>query len=65
MRPRGTAPNSSVQLAPLSLCSSVPMALEGKENILLHTCFTSVFLLPPEEEMRSMENYFYLQVRAG
>ncbi|XP_074876964.1 maestro heat-like repeat-containing protein family member 7 [Buteo buteo] len=41
--------------------SSVPTALEGKENILLHTCFTSVFLLPPEEEMRNLEYYLYSQ----
>ncbi|KAK4806335.1 hypothetical protein QYF61_017204, partial [Mycteria americana] len=53
--------STSVRLAPLSLCSSVQTVLEGKEKSLLEVCFSSVFLLPPEEEMQDLDAYLYFE----
>lgn len=50
---------------PLSLCSSVETVLEGQKESLIHACFTSVFLLPPEEDMQGLDASLYFQVSAG
>ncbi|KAK2511277.1 hypothetical protein Q9966_016674 [Columba livia] len=41
--------------------SAVERALEGKEASLLQACFSSVFLLPPEEKMQDMGRYLFLK----
>lgn len=50
---------------PLSLCSSVEAVLEGQKKSLIHACFTSVFSLPPEEDMQGLDASLYCQVSAG
>ena len=64
-RPRGAARSIGVQLAPLSLCSSVQTVLEGKEKSSLHACCLSVLGLPPAEEMEGLDTSLYVRVRAG
>ncbi|KAK4806336.1 hypothetical protein QYF61_017205 [Mycteria americana] len=41
--------------------SSVQTVLEGKEKSLLEACFSSVFLLPPKEEMQDLDTYLYFE----
>ena len=64
-RHRGTTPSTSVQHAPLSLCSKVEMVLEGKKESLLQACFRSVFLLPPKTDMQGLVTTLYFEVSAG
>ncbi|XP_071669745.1 SUN domain-containing protein 3-like [Patagioenas fasciata] len=53
--------NAMLAIAELS---AVERALEGKEASLLQACFSSVFLLPPEEKMQDMGRYLFLKVSA-
>ncbi|XP_071658638.1 uncharacterized protein [Patagioenas fasciata] len=39
--------------------SFVEAVLEGKEIGLLRTCFSSIFLLPPKEEMQDLKPFLY------
>ncbi|KAK2511281.1 hypothetical protein Q9966_016672 [Columba livia] len=50
--------NAMLAIAELS---AVERALEGKEASLLQACFSSVFLLPPEEKMQDMGRYLFLK----
>ncbi|KAK2516126.1 hypothetical protein Q9966_015174 [Columba livia] len=50
--------NAMLAIAELS---AVERALEGKEGSLLQACFSSVFLLPPEEKMQDMGRYLFLK----
>ncbi|KAK2510740.1 hypothetical protein Q9233_017470, partial [Columba guinea] len=50
--------NAMLAIAELS---AVERALEGKEASLLQACFSSVFLLPPEEKMQDMARYLFLK----
>ncbi|KAK2515345.1 hypothetical protein Q9966_015418 [Columba livia] len=50
--------NAMLAIAELS---AVERALEGKEASLLQACFSSIFLLPPEEKMQDMGRYLFLK----
>ncbi|KAK2521516.1 hypothetical protein Q9233_010760 [Columba guinea] len=39
--------------------SFVEEVLEGKDMSLIRACFSSIFLLPPKEEMRDLKPYLY------
>ncbi|XP_071658797.1 maestro heat-like repeat-containing protein family member 7 [Patagioenas fasciata] len=45
--------------------SFVEAVLEGKEIGLLRTCFSSIFLLPPKEEMQDLKPFLYFTTMKG
>ncbi|XP_074932071.1 maestro heat-like repeat-containing protein family member 1 [Phalacrocorax aristotelis] len=45
----------------IAALSSVETVLEGQKESLIHACFTSVFSLPPEEDMQGLDASLYCQ----
>ncbi|XP_068766433.1 maestro heat-like repeat-containing protein family member 7 [Struthio camelus] len=54
----GTAVRQQAMLA-ITAMSAVEPVLEGKKSSLLHACFKSVFLLPPREDMETVDMSLY------
>lgn len=65
--PRGASRHRSqhLRLTGSSLCSSVEMMPEGTKKHLLHSCFSSVFWLPPKEDMQGLDTSLYYKVSVG
>lgn len=65
--PRGAWRHCSQPLCPIgpSLCSSAEAVPEGQTIPLLDACFSSVFCLPPKEDMQGLDTSLYHKVSAG
>lgn len=65
--PKGTSRHHSWHLCLTGpfLCSSVEMVPEDQKMHLLDACFSSVFCLPPKEDIQGLDTSLYHEVRAG